>query len=50
MLAIIGYFMLVRFQKRNRIKRERMMLTIKLMGKYLAIECPAKSSRQDSDE
>jgi len=45
MLAIISSLKLMGFLKRNRIKRKRMVLTIKFMSKYLAIKGPAKSRR-----
>lgn len=50
MLTIADSLMLVRFKKRNGIKGERMMLTVKLMRKYLPIKRPAKSSHQHGDE
>jgi len=50
MLAIIGSLKLMGCLKRNRVKRKRVMLTVKLMSKHLAIKSPAKSRRQHADE
>lgn len=50
MLAIMRSLKLMRFLKRNRIKGQRMMLTIQLMRKYFAIKRPAKPRRQHGDE
>ena len=49
MAIIIDGGMLMRLKMRRRIQRENVMLMVKLMSEYFAIERPAESVRQHAD-
>lgn len=50
MIIIVENGMLMGLKMRRRIKRQNMMLVIKLMRKHLAVKRPAKRVRQHTDK
>ncbi|SCY64166.1 hypothetical protein SAMN05216420_11142 [Nitrosospira sp. Nl5] len=50
MIIIVENGMLMGLKMSRWIKRQNMMLVIKLMRKYLAVKCPAKRVRQHTDK
>jgi hypothetical protein len=49
-VSLVVVSLVVRVKMRRRIERKDMMRMIKLMRKYVGIECPATCVRKDTDQ